>query len=156
MSEILLERRFIAQLADVWALWTEPAEIERWWGPNGFSVRVEALDLRVGGQMRYAMIAQDPAMVAFMKAQGMPTETITTLTFFDIVPMQRLAWRALVDFVPGHAPYETAHVVEIGQMGAQVHLKVSIERMHDDLWTNRSRLGWEQELDRLVALVAAV
>ncbi len=153
MPEIVMERQLTAQLADIWALWTVPHEMERWWGPKGFSVRVDAMDLRVGGELRYAMIAEDPAMVDFLKANGMPRESSVTLTFTDVVPMTRLAWRALVDFVPDHPPYDTAHVVEFRQVGAQVHLRITIDRMHDDIWTERSRMGWEEELDRLVALV---
>lgn len=155
MAQIVMERRLTAQLARIWALWTEPREVEKWCGPNGFSVRVERLDLRVGGEFRYAMVAEDPAMVAFMKANGLPTESPVTLTFTEVVPMTRLAWRALVDFVPDHAPYDTHHAVTFQQIGPQVHLRITIDPMHDQIWTGRSRMGWEEELNKLAAMFEA-
>ncbi len=154
MTEIVMERRLTAQLADVWAMWTQPHELERWWGPNGFSVRVERMDLRVGGELHYVMVAEDPAMVDFLKAHGMPSESPVTLTFTEVEPMTRLAWRALVDFVPDHPAYDTGHRVEMQQVGPQVHLRVAIDRMHDAVWTERSRKGWEEELNKLVAMFA--
>lgn len=155
MNELTMERQMTARLADVWALWTDPQEIEQWWGPNGFGVRVRALDLRVGGVLDYVMVAQDPAMVDFMQANNMPTETPVTLTFTEVTPMTRLGWRHVVDFIPDHPPYDTDHLLELTQVGDAVHLRVSIGRMHDALWTERSRKGWEEELNKLVALVAA-
>ena len=34
---------------------TEPAELARWWGPNGFSTPEIELDLTVGGGYRFAI-----------------------------------------------------------------------------------------------------
>jgi uncharacterized protein YndB with AHSA1/START domain len=156
LTEIVMERRLNGRLADFWALWTKPREMERWWGPNGFSVRIQAMDLRVGGQMHYVMVAEDPAMVDFLKQNGMPRETPHALTFTDVSPMTRLAWRSLVDFVQDQTPYETGQVIEFQQVGAQVHLRVLLERMHDDVWTERSRMGWEEELNKLPAMLEAI
>ena len=155
MTELTMERRFTARLADVWAMWTNAQEIEKWWGPNGFGVRVRALDLRVGGVLDYVMVAQDPAMVDYLRANDMPSETPVTLTFTEVTPMTRLAWRHVVDFIPDHPPYDTDHVLDLTQDGDAVHLRVSIGRMHDAVWTERSRKGWEEELNKLVALFAA-
>ena len=68
--KIVIERRYAASIEDVWELWTTKEGIESWWGPGGFSVRVHELDLRAGGEMRYAMTAVDPAQVQFMKQAG--------------------------------------------------------------------------------------
>jgi uncharacterized protein YndB with AHSA1/START domain len=38
---------------------TEPAELARWWGPDGFSTPEIELDLRVGGRYRFAMQPPD-------------------------------------------------------------------------------------------------
>ena len=36
-------------------------------GPDGFSVEVHTIDVRSGGELRYAMIATVPAQIEFMK-----------------------------------------------------------------------------------------
>jgi uncharacterized protein YndB with AHSA1/START domain len=38
---------------------TEPAELARWWGPNGFTTPEIDLDLRIGGRYRFAMQPPD-------------------------------------------------------------------------------------------------
>jgi uncharacterized protein YndB with AHSA1/START domain len=38
---------------------TEPAELAKWWGPQGFTTPEIALDLRVGGQYRLGMQPPD-------------------------------------------------------------------------------------------------
>jgi uncharacterized protein YndB with AHSA1/START domain len=37
----------------------EPGELERWWGPHGFTTPHIELDLRVGGRYRFAMQPPD-------------------------------------------------------------------------------------------------
>jgi uncharacterized protein YndB with AHSA1/START domain len=57
--EIVIEREFDAPLDLVWRAWTEPELIERWFGPEGFTTRVEKQELRVGGEAVYVMIGPD-------------------------------------------------------------------------------------------------
>jgi uncharacterized protein YndB with AHSA1/START domain len=64
----------------VWALWTTKDGIESWWGPEGFSVTVQHLDLRPGGELRYTMTATAPDQVAFMRQAGMPLATEVSFT----------------------------------------------------------------------------
>ncbi|MBI1170122.1 SRPBCC domain-containing protein [bacterium] len=152
-SLIVIERRFVARLADVWALWTTPRGLESWWGPRGFSVTVQEMDLRPGGRLVYAMTAVDPQMVAFMQANGMPVTTLARITYDEVQPMTRLAYRHLVDFVPGHPPYHTSMVVDLVPEGDAVLVRLTFEPMHDAEWTRRQSLGWESELDKLASVL---
>lgn len=151
---ITLERRFRAQVADLWSLWTTPAGLEAWWGPPGFAVTVQAMDLRPGGALRYTMTAMAPEMVAFMQANGMPTATPAQAIYDAVDPMTRLAYRHLVDFVPGRAPYETRMAVEFADTAGLVTMRLTFDRMHDAEWSERQRAGWEQELGKLAGLLA--
>jgi uncharacterized protein YndB with AHSA1/START domain len=152
---ITMERRYRAALADLWALWTTPEGLESWWGPPGFAVTVQQMDLRAGGALRYTMTATAPEMVAFMQANGMPTATPAQAVYDAVDPMTRLAYRHLVDFVPGRASYETRMVVTFAVAGDQVTMTLTFDRMHDAEWTERQRMGWELELGKLAALLAA-
>jgi uncharacterized protein YndB with AHSA1/START domain len=154
MNRITLKRTYDATLADVWELWTTKDGIESWWGPPGFRVEVRSMDLRVGGHMRYAMIADAPEMKAFMKANGMPNENISTVTYREIIATERLAYDHDVDFVPGVAPYSVFTEVLFEAVGKSVQLSLIIERMHDELWTNRAVEGWTLELGKLAEALA--
>lgn len=146
---ITLERTYHASLEDVWDLWTTKDGIESWWGPEGFSVEVTELELRVGGELLYTMTATGPDQVEFMKRAGMPLATEAKITFTEIVPRKRLAYTHVVDFVPGVPPYDVGTVVELRSAADDVHLTLILDAMHDETWTERAVSGWESELGKL-------
>ena len=154
---ITLERRYRATLAALWALWTTPEGLESWWGPPGFVVTVQALDLHPGGTLRYTMTAVAPNMVAFMQKNRLPTATPAEITYDAVQPptltSARLAYRHLVDFVPGHAPYHTSMVVDFLPEADAILLRLTFDAMHDAEWSQRQRIGWELELGKLAALL---
>jgi uncharacterized protein YndB with AHSA1/START domain len=57
--EIVIDRMFDAPRERVWPGYTDADQIARWFGPRGFSTRVEAWDFRVGGRWRLVMIGPD-------------------------------------------------------------------------------------------------
>ena len=149
-KQVTLERVYPASLADVWELWTTKAGIESWWGPGGFAVTVHKIDLRPGGELLYAITAVNPEQVAFMREAGMPITTEARIIFTEIVPEQRLAYLHTADFIPGVEPYDVAHLVELHALDkGRVRLRLTIDAMHNEEWTERAVSGWESELGKL-------
>ena len=154
-KRIRLERFYRAELRDVWDLWTTKEGIESWWGPGGFAVTVRTLDLRPGGELRYAMTAVDPPQVAFMKKAGMPTTQELHITFTDVVPFRRLEYLHAADFIPRTEPYDIATLVELEETPEGVRLVLTFDAMHNEEWTERAVMGWEGELGQLAAVLEA-
>ncbi|HEY8312701.1 MAG TPA: SRPBCC domain-containing protein [Candidatus Baltobacteraceae bacterium] len=153
-SPVTLTRVYRARIKDVWELWTTKEGIESWWGPAGFAVKVRHLDLRPGGEMRYAMTAVEPEQAAFMRAEGMPLTTETSITYTEIVPRGRLAYELTANFIPGVEPYVVEHVIELQQLGEdQIKMILTIGTMHDDEWTERAVAGFGSQLGRLEARI---
>ncbi len=152
---IAIERTYRAPLDDVWELWTTKEGIESWWGPDGFNVTVDRLELRPGGRLDYVMHANAPEQIAFMKRSGMPLSTPGHITYVEVTPMTRLAYRHAVDFVPNVAPYDVLTVVELSTSPAGVKLQLTIDAMHDETWTQRAVMGWKNELEKLAAALAS-
>jgi uncharacterized protein YndB with AHSA1/START domain len=150
-----LERTYAASVNEAWALWTTKAGIESWWGPEGFDVTVTSIDLQPGGELVYLMTATAPEQVAFMKRAGMPLSTECRVTYTEISPPGRLAYKTLADFVPDVTPYEVATVVELRATADGVKLTITFDAMHDDVWTERARAGHESQMRKLDALLAA-
>lgn len=148
---ITLERTYEGTLDDVWALWTTREGIEAWWGPDGFTVLVEALEVRPGGTLRYAMTATGAPQIDFMKRAGMPLTTHTVVRFAEVDQPRRLRFVTIADFVPGVAPYEATTVVDLSAQGSQVRLVLTLDAMHDEEWTKRATMGWESQLGRLAS-----
>lgn len=153
--QIALERTFDATLEEVWALWTTEDGVESWWGPEGFAVTVHVLDLRAGGEMRYAMRATGAPQIAAMKRAGMPLVTEGKLTYREISPRRRLTYVHAVDFVPGVAAYDVETAVELSPVAAGVRMVVTLDAMHDAPWTEMATKGWESQLDKAARLLAA-
>jgi uncharacterized protein YndB with AHSA1/START domain len=147
--KITIERVYEAPIEDVWDLWTTKEGIESWWGPDGFSVEVQELDLRPGGALRYTMTAIASEQIEFMKRARMPLATEARATYTEVVPQRRLAYDHLADFIPGVAPYTVAHLIELHATAQGVRMLLTIEAMHDEEWTQRAVMGWESELGRL-------
>ena len=151
--KLTLERTFDASLDELWEMWTTREGIESWWGPEGFSVAVSDLDLRPGGDLVYAMSATAPEQMEYMVKAGMPLTTEHRLTFTEIDPPRRLAYRDIVDFIPDVPHYEVQTTVELQEVAEGTRMVLTFDAMHDDRWTQLARMGRESELDRLAKLL---
>lgn len=55
--EIVVSRFFDAPRERVWAAWTDPEQIVRWWGPRGFTTTIHEMGVREGGEQTLARLA---------------------------------------------------------------------------------------------------
>jgi uncharacterized protein YndB with AHSA1/START domain len=150
---VTIERTLNAAVEDVWELWTTKDGIESWWGPPGFEVKVRRLDFRHGGELLYAMTAIAPDQIEFLKKAGMPLTTESLVTYTEVVPLKRLAFTQLADFIPNVKPYEVATTLELSSHPQGVAMVLTLDAMHDEYWTKMAVMGWESELDKLAKLL---
>ena len=54
--EIVLTRLIDAPRSLVWAAWTDPEQIQAWFGPEGLAIETHEIDLRQGGVWRFDMV----------------------------------------------------------------------------------------------------
>jgi uncharacterized protein YndB with AHSA1/START domain len=147
------ERMYDAPAELVWELWTTPAGLGEWFAPDGFESRVSALDLRPGGELRYTMTATAPEQVAFLRETGNPLSVEVRKTFTEVAPRARLAYRSLIDFVPGREPYEHLTTVDLEPAGDRTRVVMTLEPLHDETWTQQHRAHRVNELDHLEAAI---
>lgn len=57
--EIVLARVIDAPRSIVYAAWTDPDQIQEWFGPEGMAIETREIDLRPGGVWRFDMVAPD-------------------------------------------------------------------------------------------------
>ena len=151
--KVTLERIFQASIKEVWDLWTTKEGIESWWGPDGFAVTVQNIDLRPGGELVYAMTATGADQMEYMKKAGMPVTTVSRLTYTEVLPPRRLAYSQTADFIPGVEAYEVPTTVELESKPEGVRMVLTFTAMHDEHWTNMAVMGWESELGKLAKLL---
>lgn len=57
--EIVIRRTLNAPREAVFRAWTDPDQVVRWWGPNGFVTLTSEMDVRPGGVWRFVMQGPD-------------------------------------------------------------------------------------------------
>jgi len=77
--DLVVTRVFDAPLVRVWNAWTDPEQVMKWWGPNGFTSPSAEIDFREGGKSLVCMRAQ--------KALG-GQDMYSTWAYTKIVPME--------------------------------------------------------------------
>ena len=134
-----LERRFAAAPARVFRAFTDPAELKKWWGPEGFTTPEATLDVRVGGA--YALIMKAPSGKLHHVAG----------TFRAVEPAKRLvytwAWRE-----GGYAGVPTLVTLEFVADGKGTLLRLTHEGMTSAAMADDHNGGWSGCLARLERL----
>jgi uncharacterized protein YndB with AHSA1/START domain len=148
-----LERTYDAPAELIWELLTTTAGLDEWFAPDGFETRVNELELRPGGQLRYTMTATAPEQVEFTRNTGNPVSIELRKTFTEVAPPTRLAFLSLIDFVPDHEPYEHMTTIDIEPAGNRTNVIMTVDPLHDENWTQGYRAHRGNELDNLEAAI---
>jgi hypothetical protein len=101
------------------------------------------LDLRSGGELRYAMTAVADEQVEFVKKAGMHLTTEAHIAYTDVIEHRRLMLTQLTDFIRGVESYNVD----------TMHMVLTFESMHDEQWTQLALMGRESELRKLENLL---
>jgi len=62
--EIVISRVFDAPRELVWEAMANPEHVVNWWGPRGFTITMEKMEVREGGEWKYVMHGPDGAAYA--------------------------------------------------------------------------------------------
>jgi uncharacterized protein YndB with AHSA1/START domain len=111
--QVVIMRLFQAPRERVFDAWTQREHVERWWGPAGFSVTTDEMDVRPGGTWRFTMhgpqgnfpnqivyheITQPSRLVYTHTSPGVDDPRFrTTVTFDDWLGMTAFTMRLVFD-----------------------------------------------------------
>ena len=142
VRELRLTRIFNAPRELVFAAWTDPRQIAKWWGPRGFSAPVCELDARVGGAIRIDM--QGPDGTVFPMGGEVK----------ELDPPRRLVFSAgAMPQADGGWGFENMNTVtfseEAGGTRVDLHVEVLYANPEAAPALAGMREGWGQTLDRL-------
>ena len=136
---LTLKRRLNAPPEKVYAAWTDPAQIVKWFGPDSGKVTNAELDVRVGG--RYA--------IGFHTNDG--EEHNVGGVYREVVKNEKLqftwAWRTMPE-------RESLVTVLIKPDGDGAILTLIHEQFFDEPARDRHQSGWTGALDKLEKLFA--
>lgn len=142
---MVIERRLDVPVELVWQMWTDPDHFTAWYGPEGASIPVARMDVRVGGSRLVCMDIQTPAGPRQMCFAG---------EYLEVVENRRLVYTES----PANAQGELLPAPDVGhQLTTQV--QVDLEAVDGGTRMVLTHLGipadspgaigWAMALDKL-------
>lgn len=137
-----ITRLLPAPPALVYAAWTRPDHLVRWWGPTGFAAADCRLDVRPGGAWAARMLAPDGVVHAM---QG---------TYREVAPHRRLAFTFAWLDAEGQPGNEMLVTVDFAERGVHTQLTFRQVGFASEESRHGHAGGWNECLDRLAGSVA--
>jgi uncharacterized protein YndB with AHSA1/START domain len=136
---LTLVRRVKAPPTEVYAAWTLPERMARWWGPDAGPVLSAEADVRPGGRFR----------VVFRTLDG--EEHDSRGVYREVEPGRRLVFTWRWASTPER---ESLVSLELRPVPEGTELTLTHARFHDEAARDGHRGGWSGALDKLERLFA--
>jgi uncharacterized protein YndB with AHSA1/START domain/predicted Ser/Thr protein kinase len=137
-STIRMEKVIAAPIDEVFAAWTNPEQMARWYAPtDDFTTPIAEADPRVGGQYRVAMKHKDRQEANIVSGQYCRVDFPHCLCF-------TWAWEA-----PRADVHETQVTLDFRPDAGSTHLTLTHERFRDEQARKDHTEGWTGCLNRL-------
>ena len=150
--DLVLERVVDVPQELVWAAWTTPEHIKKWFTPAPWKTVDCEIDLRPGGKFNFVMRSPE--------GKDFPYEGC----YLEVVPNERLVWTSVLEAgyrpsrtiaQPDGIPFTAVITLEPHGKGTKdtavaIHGSDDVRKRHDAMGFHD---GWGKTLDQLVALV---
>jgi uncharacterized protein YndB with AHSA1/START domain len=154
-NAVLIERTLDAPVALIWQMWTEPEHFAAWYGPDGATIVVARMDVRVGGTRLVSMEMQTPNGAMRMWFTGEYREVVANQRLVYTESMADENGKVLspsdMGMPEGH-PTTTEIIVEFEQVGDRTRMVLTHVGVPKD---SPGAAGWAMALDKLSRHVAA-
>ncbi len=152
---VMIERSFGAPVDLIWQMWTEPEHFAAWYGPEGATIPIAKMDVRVGGTRLVCMEMQTP---------NGPMQMWFTGEYREVVENERLVYTESMSDengtvlspealgMPAGHPTTTEVRVELEDVGGRTKMVMTHSGVPGD---SPGAAGWTMALDKLAAHVEA-
>lgn len=149
-KELTLTRIFDVPRETVWKYWTDAALVQEWWGPKGVTNPTCVWEAKPNGNIHIVMLAGSE--LGQMAGQEWPM----TGKFQEIKEPEKLVYtsNAIMDGKPVLETLTTVNFEEVeGKTKMTVHIVVTKTTPEAAGPLQGMEMGWNQQLDKLGALV---
>jgi uncharacterized protein YndB with AHSA1/START domain len=140
-TTLRLERLIPSPPEVLFALWTQPAQLVRWWAPEGYESAVHHLDARPGGRWRVTMRRSDGGVVA------------TSGVYRIVEPPRRLAFTWAWEDESGARGHETEVMVSFEATPGGTRVVLLQQRFESKQARDNHNVGWSACFERLTKIV---
>jgi uncharacterized protein YndB with AHSA1/START domain len=152
--EFVITRVFDAPRDLVWKAYSESERLMRWWGPNGFTMLVCKIALRLGGVFHYCMRSPDGHDMwgKWVFCEIVAPERIVSTDFFSDKEGNPVT--------PAHSgmsadwPAETLVTVTFAEHEGETKLTLQHTILESVAERNGAQHGWAESFDRLAEYLA--
>ena len=153
-DSVVIERTFAASPEVIWNMWTDPQHFSAWYGPQGASIPVSTIDLRVGGKRHLCMETNTPNGPMTMWFVG---------EYLEIVEFKKLVYTESMSDAEGNVvsptemglpeghPATTEVIIDLEAVDGGTKLILTHVGVPAD---SPGAMGWNMAIDKLEALVA--
>lgn len=140
-SPIVVEASFPVPPSKVFAAWTDPEQVKKWFGMKPGSIEEAAIDLTPGGRWRFVEAVDRHGMVGF---QG---------SYLEISPDRRLvfSWTKFTEDTDGKRSVTPPSQVEITFDETAHGTNMRIVHSSVDPSSDGFAIGWDHGIEYLVA-----
>jgi uncharacterized protein YndB with AHSA1/START domain len=152
---VVLERTFDAPVDLIWRMWTDPEHFKAWYGPDGATIPVATMDVRVGGTRLVGMEVQSP--------HG-PIQMWFTGEYREVIENKRLVYTESISdengnvssppdaAVPESHPTTTEVRIDLEDIGGRTKMVLTHLGIPGD---SAGAAGWAMALNKLAAYLQA-
>jgi uncharacterized protein YndB with AHSA1/START domain len=153
-DSVVLERSFDAPVDLIWQMWTDPEHFKGWYGPQGATIPVAKMDVRVGGTRLVCMEMQTPNGPMQMWFTGQYREVVENerLVYTESMADENgnVASPSAMGMPEGH-PIATEIRVELEDLGGRTKMVMTHVGISSD---SPGATGWVMAFEKLVAYLA--
>ena len=152
---VTIERSFDAPVDLIWQMWTDPEHFATWYGPDGASIPVAQMDVRVGGTRMVCMEVQTPRGPMLMWFTGEYREVVENrrLVYTESMSDENGNVLSPADMgMPPEHPTTTEVHVELEDVGGRTKMVMTHVGIAAD---SPGAAGWTMAFEKLAARVEA-
>ncbi len=152
-DSIVIERTMPAPVRTVWQMWTDPTHFAAWYGPDGATIEVQAMDVQVGGERRISMTMHTPGGVMSMYFGGEHLEVTTPshLAYSEAICDEAGGFVPASNLPPGH-PATTQVIVDLHEDSDGTLMRMTHVGVPSD---SDGAAGWAMAIDKLAVHLSA-
>ncbi len=152
---VVIERIFDAPVHVVWRMWTAPEHFAAWYGPDGATVPVAKMDVRVGGTRLICMAVQTPNGAMQMWFTGEYREVVENerLVYTESMSDEKGNLLSPSDAgMPAEYPATTMVIVDLEDLGGRTKMVLTHFGVPAD---SPGAVGWNMALGKLASHLEA-
>ena len=151
---VVIERIFDASVDLIWQMWTRPDHYKKWYGPEGFTVPVAEMDVRVGGKRLVCMESPDGSMKMWMTGEYVEVVSNQRLVFTESMSDENgnVISPSAMGMPDGH-PETTEVTVLFEDVGGRTRMTMTHVGVPAD---SPGETGWNQAFAKLAGYIETV